>query len=115
MKKLGKHRTRLNILATVLTVISENNGAKKTQIMYKAYLSYKLLTRYLNDVISAGMVTCEDENCYMLTKKGEKFLEEVSEYHKYCKNVAKQLSQVEDQRAILEKMCSGSRVTKVND
>lgn len=109
---MGKHRTRLNILANILNVISDNNGAKKTQIMYKAYLSYKLLTRYLNDVIDSGLVACEDENCYKLTKKGENFLEKFSEYHKSRESVEIQLNHVEDQRAMLEKMCSGSQVNE---
>ena len=67
---MGRHRSRLKILEDILSVINGNTGVKKTQIMYKAYLSYKLLIRYLNDVMDAGLVTCDD-NSYMLTDKGE--------------------------------------------
>jgi len=45
-------------LESVLSVISGNEGARKTQIMYQAYLSYKLLVRYLKDVMDAGLVVC---------------------------------------------------------
>jgi len=31
---MGKHRSRLQILETILSVINDNEGAKKTQIMF---------------------------------------------------------------------------------
>lgn len=101
---MGKHRSRLKILEDILSVINDNKGAKKTQIMYKAYLSYKLLIRYLNDVSEAGLVTCDD-NCYMLTEKGEKFLARFGEYSRFHESVEKQLNHVEDERAALKEMC----------
>ena len=102
---MGKHRTRLKILANILSVISNNNGAKKTQIMYQAYLSYKLLIRYLHDVTKAGLVKWGDENCYKLTQKGEDFLAKFVEYTNSRNNVDEQLNHIEDQRSILEEMC----------
>ena len=109
---MGKHRTRLKILANILSVISNNNGAKKTQIMYQAYLSYKLLIRYLHDVTKAGLVKWGDENCYELTPKGEDFLAKFVEYNKSRKNVDEQLNYVEDQRSMLEGMCCNSDASK---
>lgn len=102
---MGKHRTRLKILANILSVISNNNRAKKTQIMYQAYLSYKLLIQYLHDVVKAGLVTCADENWYLLTPKGEEFLAKFVEYTKSRNNLDKQLNHIDDQRSILEEMC----------
>ena len=102
---MGKHRTRLKILANILSVISNNNGAKKTQIMYQAYLSYKLLIQYLHDVTKAGLVMWGDENCYELTAKGEDFLAKFVEYTKSRNNVDEQLNHIEDQRSLLEEMC----------
>ena len=64
---LGKHRSRIRILAKILSVVNENNGAKKTHIMYNAYLSYELLTRYLTDLINANLIIYGDDNNYMLT------------------------------------------------
>lgn len=101
---MGKHRDRLAILANILSVVGDNNGAKKTHIMYQAYLSYKLLIQYLKDVTDAGLVTCGDENCYALTVKGQKFLDA---YHEYCKTnryVEKQLNDVLTKRRTLEKL-----------
>jgi len=105
---MGKHRTRLKILEDILVVINDNKGAKKTQIMYRAYLSYKLLIRYLSDVMEAGLVICDKGNCYKLTKKGEKLLARFNEYYRSRETVQKHLNLIEDQRSILEEMCSNT-------
>ena len=113
VKKMGKHRTRLKILANILSVISNNNGAKKTQIMYQAYLSYKLLVQYLKDLIEAELVKCGNANCYVLTQKGEKFLAKFGEYDKSRERFDEQVNHIEDQRLMLEEMCRNSEVASV--
>jgi predicted transcriptional regulator len=110
---MGRHRSRLTILASVLSVVSENNGARKTQIMYQAYLSYKLLARYLKDVMDAGLVVCGDDDCYRLTYKGEMFLAKFNNYSKFRENVDEQVNHVEDQKTMLEEMCPNSEVENV--
>lgn len=102
---MGKHRSRLKILASILEVITTNKSAKKTQIMYQAYLSYKLLVQYLKDVTEAGLVVCGEENCYKLTPKGERFLAKFSEYDKSREIISRKLNHVEDQKVMLEEMC----------
>lgn len=109
---MGKHRSRLKILANILTVVRSNNGAKKTQIMYQAYLSYKLLIQYLKDVTEAGLVTYGGENCYKLTPKGEAFLDKFSEYNKSRAGLSKQLNRIDDQKLMLEEMCSRKEKVK---
>jgi len=111
---MGKHRTRLKILENILSVISDNHRVKKTQIMYQAYLSYRLLIRYLNEVMEAGFVTCDKENCYRLTQKGEKFLARFGEYSRSCEIVKKKLRHIEYQKSTLEEMCSNTEVVNVN-
>jgi predicted transcriptional regulator len=111
---MGKHRSRLKILANILSVVSDNNGAKKTQIMYQAYLSYKLLVQYLKDVIEAGLVVCGEENCYKLTAKGEKFLAKFGEYSKSRETINEQLDHVKNQKQTLEDMCPNTEITNVN-
>ena len=103
---MGKHRSRLKILASILEVVAENNGAKKTQIMYQAYLSCKLLVQYLNDVTEAGFVVCGEDSCYKLTPKGEKFLAKFKEYAKSRATINRKLNHVEKQKSILEEMSS---------
>jgi len=102
---MGKHRSRLKILASILSVVNDGNGAKKTQIMYQAYLSYNLLVQYLNDIVLAGLVICGEENCYKLTPKGERFLAKFGEYDKSQEKVDEQLSFLESQKTMLEEMC----------
>jgi predicted transcriptional regulator len=111
---MGKHRSRLNILASILSVIRNNNGAKKTHIMYQAYLSYKLLTQYLHDVIKADLVKCGDENCYLLTPKGEDFLAKFVEYTKSRNNIEEELSLIKGQKSILEEMCCNTNTNSSN-
>ena len=110
---MGRHRSRLKILASVLSVVSDNHGARKTQIMYQAYLSYKLLVRYLNDVMDAGLVICGDDDCYRLTSKGETFLAKFNNYSRFRENVDEQVNHVEDQKMVLEEMCPNSEVANV--
>ena len=102
---MGKHRTRLKILANVLSVVSADNGAKKTQIMYHAYLSYKLLVQYLNDITESGLLKCGNGNCYTLTPKGKNFLARFGEYSKSRETIEKQLDNIEYQKLTLEEMC----------
>jgi len=111
--KLGKHRSRLQILESILSVISDNEGAKKTQIMYQAYLSYKLLTRYLNDVLTSGLVVCDNYNCFKLTPKGEMFLSKFNKYSRFRENMDEQINHVEDQKMLLEDMCPKCQETNV--
>jgi len=110
---MGKHRSRLKILANILYVISGNDGAKKTHIMYQAYLSYKLLTSYLNDVVEAGLVVCGEEKCYRLTPKGDEFLVKLDEYTRFRETFEDKLNHFEDQKLMLEEMCPNSRPLNV--
>jgi len=111
---MGKHRSRLKILANILAVVNRDKGAKKTQIMYQAYLSYRLLVQYLKDVTEAGLVICGNENCYILTPKGEQFLAKFGEYDKSRETVNEKLNHVEDQKVMLEEMCPNTEVTNVD-
>jgi predicted transcriptional regulator len=110
---MGRHRSRLQILASILSVVSGNHGVKKTQIMYQAYLSYKLLSRYLKDVMDAGLVICGDDDCYRLTSKGEMFLAKFNNYSRFREDVVEQVNHVEDQKTVLEEMCPNSEVANV--
>ena len=110
---MGKHRSRLKILATILSVVSGNHCVKKTQIMYQAYLSYKLLVRYLNDMMGAGLVVCGEDNCYRLTPKGEEFLAKFGEYFKSSEDVREQVNHIEDKKLMLEEMCPKSEVASI--
>ena len=62
---MGTYRNKFDIIADILRVVKDN-GAKKTQIMYGANLSYTVLTRYLNLVLDACLIKFEsDKRCYV--------------------------------------------------
>lgn len=108
---MGSYRSRLDIIANILNVIHDRESAKKTQIMYGANLNCKLLGKYLNQVLRACLVRSEsEERCYVLTAKGNDFLEKYREYSKRNRHVEKQLSNVQSKRKVLEKLCSNTQV-----
>lgn len=110
---MGKYRDRLQIVADILAIT--NRGAKKTRIMYQANLSYKLLCKYLDDVIATGLVSCENGDWYVLTPKGKNFLNRYEEYSKHCQSLEERLNHINDERNILEGMCSASIVIDNNN
>jgi predicted transcriptional regulator len=103
---MSKYRDRLQIIADMLSIAKK--GAKKTKIMYQANLSYKLLGRYLREVLNAGLVNFENENRYVLTEKGKEFLNRHVEYSEHCKSLEKQLNHINNKKIILEKLCRNS-------
>jgi predicted transcriptional regulator len=71
-------RNDLDICADILQVAK--TGAKKTQIVYQANLNFKIVKRYLNRLISTGMLsTVEERRLYTTTNRGMRFLEQYNE------------------------------------
>jgi predicted transcriptional regulator len=102
---LGSYRGRLDIIADILHVAREN--AKKTQIMYQANLSYKVLQRYLREIIEASLLSFEEaEQHYVLTEKGLEFLQTYKDYSKANKFIEKRLEEIYNKRKILEGLCT---------
>jgi len=103
---MGNYRSRLDIIADILNVASRD--AKKTQIMYQANLSYKVLQKYLAEVVSASLVSFEDRrHCFQLTDKGRSFLEAYEKYSKTNRHVEKRLNDVANRKRLLEDLCPG--------
>jgi predicted transcriptional regulator len=101
---LGSYRGRLDIIADILRAASGN--AKKTQIMYQANLSYKVLIKYLTEVSEASLIDFEDEKqCYMLTTRGREFLEAYKEYSRGNRHIEKRLNEINGKKRILEELC----------
>lgn len=100
------YRRKLDIIADVLSVAG-GSGAKKTQIMYKANLSYRLLTKYLFEVRRAYLVSFErSRRCYVLTSKGKRFLDLYKEYSRRSRFVEKHISDANGKKKALESLCS---------
>ena len=69
-----KYRSRTDIVTQILDA-ANGNGANKTRIMYKAYLSYAQLKEYLSILITNGLLEeNQAEKLYKTTEKGIKFM-----------------------------------------
>ncbi len=102
---MGNYRDRLDIIADILQVASRE--AKKTQIMYQANLSYKVLQRYLNDVTDAALVQFMDgSQSYLITSKGQEYLSAYKEYSRTNKSIEKRLNDFSNKKKVLEDLCS---------
>jgi len=102
---MGNYRSRLDIIADILQVASQN--AKKTQIMYQANLSYKVLQRYLREIIDASLISFDSaDQFYILTRKGQKFLEVYKDYFKTNKIIEQRLNDVDCKKKNLQELCS---------
>ncbi len=101
---MGNYRDRLDIIADILNVASQE--AKKTQIMYQANLSYKVLQRYLTEIIDASLIEFENrDQRYKLTFKGQDFLDAYKEYARCSKNMEKHLYDFSTKKKVLENLC----------
>jgi predicted transcriptional regulator len=72
----GKRRNRIYIIAEILTIAKE--GTLKTQIMYRANLSFTQLSEYLSFLTEISLLEIHNENgkqIYRTTAKGHKYLE----------------------------------------
>ena len=67
-------RNSMDIIAEILKVA--RYGAKKTHIVYKANLNFKVLEEYLEKMIKAGLVSIlkEKRNLIKTTEKGVTYL-----------------------------------------
>jgi predicted transcriptional regulator len=102
---LGHYRSRLAIIADILKVVKDR--PKKTQIMYQANLSFKVLQRYLAEITGASLANFDDEaNCYVMTEKGFRFLTAYQEYSKTSKKLENRVNEARSKQKLLEKLCS---------
>ena len=99
------YRGRFDIIADILKITRKN--PKKTQIMYQANLSYKVLQKYLGTVTKSAMINFqEDSHCYILTAKGQIFLDTYQDYTQSNNVVKKKLNDLLIRKNVLNKLCS---------
>ena len=71
-----KYRDRTAIMLDIMSTIRKYPvGKKKTQIMVGAKLNYNQTEKYLNFLVSEGLVSLSDRRMYKLTNKGLDFLQ----------------------------------------
>ncbi len=83
--------------------------------MYQANLSYTLLTRYLTEVLEAGLVSYDEGDCYRLTGRGRSFLDRFDEYSKRCERVEEELNHVNNDKTVLENLIGGDSSRHSNE
>ena len=74
-------RTKLEIIYDILSSVQAKQGRiKPTHLLYKSNLSHKKMVVYVQELISKGMLTEEEDlkhegkRMYVLTDQGAKFL-----------------------------------------
>ena len=76
LENVQKRRDRLYIISQILEIAK--SGCLKTQIMYRANLSFAQLNEYLSFLIKIRLLTLENENkksIYLTSAKGNQYLE----------------------------------------
>ncbi|MCK4732744.1 MAG: winged helix-turn-helix domain-containing protein [Methanophagales archaeon] len=69
--RFKKRRGSIAIIVDILSVAGEK--AKKTQIVYKANLNFRMVGEYLPHLVDKGLIENTDGE-YKTTEKGEEFL-----------------------------------------
>jgi len=75
-----KRRDRFYIIAEILEIAK--NGSLKTQIMYRANLSFAQLNEYISFLTKMGLLETSQENgktTYTTTTKGLKYIEKYAD------------------------------------
>jgi predicted transcriptional regulator len=67
-------RSRLDIVSEILS--EALGGIRKTQLMYRANLSFKRREKYVKDLISLGLIEIRSGSftAYITTKRGQEWL-----------------------------------------
>ena len=80
---MAKRRTRIDIISDIITAIQQKGGRiKPTHLLYKANLSYQLLSEYLEELEEKKLVTEEtvgkkaQKKEIVLTEKGYAFIDQ---------------------------------------
>jgi len=75
------YRSRTQIISDILRIADSGTG--KTRIMYNAFLSYALVTKYINFLIDNGMLMYDEKtHLYRILEKGKRFLRMYDEINK---------------------------------
>jgi len=82
-------RDKLSVIIDILDVANSGEGVKPTHILYRANLSYKLLTQYINMLRKKGLVKETDINGkkhIKITDKGKLFLSEARKMKRFMES-----------------------------
>lgn len=77
---MSRRRNNLDIMAEILEIAQL--GAKKTWIVYKANLNFKIVKDYLAELMEKELLE-HDGRIYSTTDRGLEFLEEYRNFSKF--------------------------------
>jgi predicted transcriptional regulator len=99
------YRHRYEIVKDILQVAEESGsiGCRKTHIMYRSNLSYKLLTKYLREVVITGLLFGKKSR-FVITSKGVEYLRFYESYDAKRKEIEEGINHLNNRRITLEKM-----------
>ena len=97
---MSKHRSQEDIVADILLIVRRE--PKKTHIMYRANLSYALLCKYLDKLITTRLIRYnEDDTVFELTERGVVYLNRYAEYENLRSQLEANKSTLVKKEAIL--------------
>lgn len=99
---MARYRGKADIIADVLS--ATGSGAKKTKIMYGANLSYRLMQKYLAEVVGLGFIFFNDKG-YEVTEKGRAFLGRHKVFSDKYSKIEVELSRLLREKQDLERLC----------
>jgi predicted transcriptional regulator len=79
-------RTTADVIRDILSCCT--SGSRKTNIMYRANLSYDLLKKYIK-MLEDYKLIYNDKGTYFLTSKGKEFLDALNEYKEHIEKMEK--------------------------
>ena len=84
--RMTKKRSEMEMAADILQVAK--NGAKKSHIVYKANLNFKIMNEYLNHLITSGLITGPEgkNRIFRTTDKGIDYLNHFEDLKDYMKS-----------------------------
>ena len=95
-----RNRHRLDIVRDLLSVALVK--VRKTRIMYQGNLSYVQLERYLKVLLDGGLLKCDHDSCYVITKRGREFLRVYDRHVQRCSRVKEEVEGTVRERQLLE-------------
>lgn len=101
------YRSSLDIINDILLVAEKEEGVKKTHIMYRANLSFKLLSKYMNKIINSKLLH-KRKTLFFITEKGKEFVRNYHDYQNNRTNYWKQHSLLTKNKDILDRMLKTS-------
>lgn len=74
---MSKKRSKIEITTQILRILFNREKVRPTHIQYAANLSYRRLTRYLDELAEQGLVekkSIKGKKYFILTERGKEFL-----------------------------------------